>query len=144
MRGRGDAAVDLGPAATGGSSGLAAFPGWMLWHSPLLSRRLCLTGMPRAGCWLRGPPLPAGVSSCAARCGHARREAVGGHAVALWSVHAVRDFNELPHGTICACLCSTGVVETACAATMGNTRRAFAVALGFFLGHVLLCGSCAA
>lgn len=123
------------PASQGGCSGTARRSG----------AGSALAGVPRAGGGAGACPLlPAGVSSCAARCGHAPREAVGGDVVALWLVHAVRDFNELPCGTIRVCLHSTGVVETACAATTGSTRRAFAVALGFFLRHVLLCGSCAA
>lgn len=113
----------------------AASPGQMLRHQPAgLVPILPSTGMPRAGCVERlglAPHSQAGpcfVRGC-------RR-----NAVTLRSVHATLDFSELHSGT----LCFAGVTEAACAATAGDTGRAFAAAVGFFLESLLLRGCCAA
>lgn len=102
-----------------------ASPGQMLWHQPAgLMPALPSSSVPRAGCVERlglAPRSQAGA--CFVR--GCRR-----NAVALQSAHATLDFSELPSGTICF----AGVAEAACAATAGDTGRAFAAAVGFFPG----------
>lgn len=106
---------------------------------PQVSRQLCpppacpmLAVLSSWGCPCSQLRFPAGVCGC--------QRGV----VSLLSVPAGCDFNELPPGLTPVCLHRAGVAAVACAVTTGNASRALAAAVGFFLGHILLRGCCAA